>query len=190
MFVALKINIFDMRFIYVSLILLFISSCSLLWKDEINNNTDNSNIAVVSIPDTSEKESYQEKNVFIERDKDIIGDKIEMIVENPIPEIIWVNYLSQNYLKKKTIEITWQWWTAWIKNMYVVFSNKDSKFPTKRYNILKNTYWYDNFLFHASKLMNFYDNWENIYDINIEFVDQPKVNIKVIINVPNSIVLE
>jgi len=179
-----------MRFIYVSLILLFISSCSLLWKDEINNNTDNPNIAVVSIPDTSKKESYQEKNVFIERDKDIIGDKIEMIVDNPIPEIIWINYLSQSDLDKKTLLITWQGKSSWIKKIYIVFSNKDSKFPTKKLELPKSSEWYSNFSFHASKIMNFYDNWENIYDINIEFIDKQKVNVKVTINVPNSIVLD
>ncbi|MDD3145261.1 MAG: hypothetical protein PHV23_04085 [Candidatus Gracilibacteria bacterium] len=179
-----------MKFIYVILTLLFISSCSLLGNNEINSNTDNSNIAVIATSNVNEKQIFQEDNKFINIDKNIIGDKIEMILENPIPEIIGINYLSQIDLRKKTIEITGQGRTAGIKNMYVIFSNKDSKFPTKKYNILKNTDGYDNFSFHASKLMNFYDNGENIYDINIEFIDKPKVNLKVIINVPNSIVLD
>ena len=60
-----------MKFIYVILSLLFISSCSLFWSGEEIND---SNIAIVATPDIKEKEIYQEENLFIEMDKDFVGE--------------------------------------------------------------------------------------------------------------------
>ncbi|MDD2908096.1 MAG: hypothetical protein PHH98_05685 [Candidatus Gracilibacteria bacterium] len=179
-----------MKLVSIFFLMLFIYSCSISGSsDEKIIKNENKAIQLNDLKNNNlKKEFYQTENIY--ENENYGNDKIEMKIENPIPESFGINYLPQSSLDKKTLLITGNADFTTVKKILVTYSNKDLKIPAKIIDIPITPNGYDGFSFHASSILNFYGTGENVYSVDVVFKNNLKNNIKIVINVPKTLVLK
>ena len=179
-----------MKYIILWISLLILSAC--WWSNDHKDNTiieqNTQKQTVISIPQPA---IYQDVNIQNNWLSDMVSDNQNtgsnepyMEIENPIPEILWINMLSKEELSFDRMLITWDGRFSQIDTIRVEFSNKDAWIVNKKYTVRKTWNTYTRFNYFASISWGYLDYGINIYKVTVILKDGSKKNLSFTIYKP------